>query len=222
MLDRLVAILAPHTCVVCGSEGRLLCGWCAPDAVLPLPERCYRCYALSADSAVCQTCRRHSPLRCVWVRAQYAGAAKELVYRLKFGRVSAAANAIVTLLDEAIPYLPTETVVTYVPTATGRVRVRGYDQSSLIARAFAKHHGLQFITALARGGQSRQVGSDRKHRQAQAAQNYRSLRPEDVRGKQILLIDDITTTGATLESAAKILKKAGAKRIYAAVFAQKQ
>jgi len=203
-------------------EGSLLCAWCAPDAVLPVPERCYRCNAVSRDSAVCSRCRRHSPLKAVWVRAQYAGTAKELVYKLKFGRAVAAARTISAMMDEALPDLPKTTVVTYIPTATSRVRLRGYDQSRLVAKALAARRGLVFAPLLIRHGQTRQVGADRKHRIEQAAKNYSVRNNASIAGKEILIVDDIVTTGATLESTAVLLNRAGAKRLYAAVFAKKQ
>lgn len=222
MFDRVIGVLAPHVCLVCGREGSLLCASCSYDALPPLPDRCYRCKSISQDSAVCQKCRKHTVLKYVWPRAQYSGPAKDLVYSLKFARARAAARLIADLLDEAVPALPPGTLVTYIPTATSRVRFRGYDQSRLIAKAFARKRNLRLVTALARIGQTRQVGSDRKHRLAQAAQNYRVQNQSKVKGAEILLIDDILTTGATLESAAKLIKLAGAKQVSAAVFAQKQ
>lgn len=222
MLDRLIALLAPHLCVACGSEGSLLCAWCRPDTMHTLPERCYRCHQLSADSAVCATCRRASPLKHVWVHAFYSGAAKKLIYQLKFGRAKTAAAVMADLLDDTLPALPLDTVVTYIPTATSRVRIRGYDQSRLLARALAKRRGLRAERLLVRYGQTRQVGSSRSQRIKQAAQNYSLATDRSLKGSTILLIDDIITTGATLEMAAKVLRQADPSRIYAAAFAQKQ
>lgn len=222
MLDKIMGVLAPHVCVVCGSEGSLLCAWCRPDALLVVPERCYRCSALSAQSAVCDKCHKHSPLQHVWVGGLYQGVAKDLVYGLKFARARAAAQLIASLLDETVPALPAGTVVTYIPTASSRVRLRGYDQARLIAQAFAGTRGLDMKPLLRRQGQSRQVGADRKHRLEQAAKNYVATETSSIKNKEVLIIDDILTTGATLESAAKVLKKAGAKQLHAAVFAQKQ
>ena len=222
MLDGVIGALAPHVCVICGCEGSLVCAWCAPDALMTVPERCYRCSVVSGESAVCSKCRKHSPLQHVWVAGLYQGAAKDLVHALKFARAKAAAQIIGDLLHDAVPALPQGTVVTYIPTATSRVRLRGYDQAQLIARAFAGNRGLQVCTLLRRQGQTRQVGANRKHRLEQAAKNYAVSDMHAAKGAEILIIDDILTTGATLESAAKVLKAAGAKRLHAAVFAQKQ
>lgn len=199
----------------------MLCAWCMPDAVPVQPSRCYRCHVLSQDSETCSKCRSDSPLRYVWVRGTYEAAAKELIYRMKFERAKAASLLVAELMDESIPYLPTDTVVTYVPTATSRIRTRGYDQSKLLAKGIAKQRDLQLQNLLIRRGQSRQVGSSRKHRIEQATHNYLTT-SSSLNIDTVLLIDDITTTGATIEAAAKQLKQAGVKRVYGAVFAQKQ
>jgi ComF family protein len=160
-------------------------------------------------------------LRHVWVATQYDGPPKELVYRLKFSRAKQAASVIANYLHETVPDLPAQTIVTFVPTATSRVRQRGYDQAQLIAKSFALRRGLKCTPLLVRYGQSRQVGSDRKHRFDQAAKNYGAIKKIPT-GTEVLLIDDILTTGATLEASARLLKQSGAKTINAAIFAQKQ
>ncbi len=222
MLDALIGLIAPFTCLMCGREGRLLCETCFDDAIDPVPSRCYRCSAQTVDSAVCRTCRRASPLRQVWVTTVYDGPPKELVERLKFGRTKQAAAYIARYLDQTVATLPDNTLVTFVPTATGRIRQRGYDHAQLIAKDFAERRGLRCAPLLLRHGQARQVGSDRAHRMQQASTNYSHNKKPCSLDTPILLIDDILTTGATMESAAKVLKTAGFKTINAAVFAQKQ
>lgn len=221
MLDRFISLFAPHTCVACGREGSLLCLWCSNDAFDELPQRCYQCSVLSVDSKVCAKCRRTSPLSHVWIRTQYAETARELVYALKFARAQASARIIAQRLDEAVPYLPGNTVITYIPTATSRVRIRGYDQARLIAVEFASLRKLPCQRLLIRIGQTRQVRSSRAQRALQATKNYLPI-SKDITYRDVVLIDDILTTGATLEAAAKVLKGAGVKNVYGAIFAQKQ
>jgi ComF family protein len=221
MLERIISLLAPHTCLICGSEGSLLCAWCAPDAVQTIPERCYRCRAISQDSQVCASCRKKTPLDHVWVGSVYDGTAKQLIRKLKFEHGKAASHVIAALLDESLPHIPQGTVITYVPTATKRVRLRGYDHAKLIATHFAKRRGLECTPLLTRHGHSRQVRSTKTARAQQAAQSY-TAKHAKTPYKTVLLIDDILTTGATIEAASRILKKSGVKRINAAVFAQKQ
>lgn len=222
IFERFISIVAPHECLTCGREGALLCAWCLPGACAPLPECCYRCQKLSTDSRVCASCRRISRLKHVWVRTEYGSIAKQLIYNFKFQRVRAASEPLAELLSEALPYLPSDTIVSYVPTATSRYRQRGYDQSQLLARTLARKLKLPFVPLLSRSGQARQVGARRSQRLRQLEGAFRPRNTYTASGASVLLVDDIVTTGATLEAAARALKAAGAKTVNAAVFAQKK
>lgn len=139
---------------------------------------------------------------------------------LKFERAKAAAEDIARIMDENLPLLPEETVVVHLPTAANRIRARGYDQARLIARKLAKSRGLKHQDLLGRKGSIRQVGSSRKKRFKQLEGAFSIKDKSKVRGRNVLLIDDVLTTGASIESAARELQASGAKKIEAAVFAQ--
>jgi ComF family protein len=219
--ERLVGSIAPHLCIICGSEGSLLCDWCLPDAMPPVPSRCYRCHSLTDNSSVCKKCRPKSRLGHVWVRTEYDGHAKRLIHDFKFERAQAAAAPVARLMAEPVPYLDRQVIVTHVPTATSRVRRRGYDHARLLAGQLAKNLDLAYAPLLMRLGQTRQVGSKRSSRLAQLQGAFTVRKSGPIQGGHILLVDDIVTTGATLELAARVLKAGGAKSIDAAVFAQK-
>ncbi len=219
-LDTLLSIVAPHECVGCGSEGSILCFNCINSITSP-PDRCYRCHKVSTDSAVCQTCRRSSNLKHVWVVADYENEAKAVIQKFKFERAYAAASVIAGLMSEALPFLADHLVVA-VPTASVRVRERGYDQSRLIAKRIATAKDLQYAPLLARGLQSRQVGASRRQRIEQMRNMFRVTSPKLAEGRRVLLVDDVSTTGATIEAAAKTLKNAGVQTVDAVIFAQKQ
>lgn len=134
----------------------------------------------------------------------------------------AAAEPIANLMDEVLPWLEPEVLVVPVPTATIRRRYRGYDHTELIAQELAKMRGLQQASVLLRVGQTRQVGAKRLERLSQLKESFMPRNPTIIKGAHILLVDDIVTSGGTLESAARVLKKAGARRVDAVAFAQKQ
>jgi len=136
VVERLIDVFAPHDCMVCGREGKLVCDWCFFDMCPPVPNRCYRCLAASPESATCKRCRSKTPLKHVWVRTDYQGAAKELVRVFKFERKQAAAPIMARYLHEALPYLKDRLIVA-APTATSRYRQRGYDQAKLLAKSLA-------------------------------------------------------------------------------------
>lgn len=218
-LERLISVVAPFSSLGCGKEGTILCNICSADLLGTIPSRCYRCHVATSQYAVCANCKRKVALKHVWVATEYAGIIKDLVRVYKFERAKAAHGVIASLLDEFLPLLPPETIVTYVPTTTSRVRQRGYDQSRLIARSLAYKRGLLFDDILLRASNTRQVGSGRKDRFAQLEGAFEIKQISKVNNQRILLVDDVLTTGATLESASKVLSEAGAKVIDAIVFA---
>ncbi len=202
LINRLLDTLAPHDCLGCDAEGSLLCVACV--ATLPTVEN-YN--------------ELSSTLTAVRAVTPYSGVAKALVWRLK----SAGAQAAATIMAaQMLSYLEpaADLIIVPVPTATGRVRQRGYDQAKLLARTLARQAGLPYLDCLAQIGQTHQVGASRRERLRQLQAAFRVRHPGSVRAAHLVLVDDVTTTGATLELAASVLKAAGARRIDAIVFAQ--
>jgi competence protein ComFC len=220
ILDRTIGLIAPHTCLACGLEGSVLCQACVVSRLLPHPSRCYRCHQATKQSRVCQRCKAATAISHAWVITEYRETAKQLIHRLKFERASAAAATIAELLAEKLPLLPANIIVTHVPTAQSRIRARGYDQAQLIAKALAKRRNWHYTPLLNRSGSFRQVGASRKQRLKQLEHAYTAQKSSSIHGSHILLIDDVLTTGSTVEAATSVLKAAGAKTIDAAVFAQ--
>ena len=200
--------------------GVILCESCMAVSINAPPSRCYRCHKLTKQSQVCQTCRRATGIQHVWIASEYHDISKQIIQALKFERVQAGAAPIAGCIDKIMPVLPSETIVVHIPTANSRVRRRGYDQAKLIAKNLAASRQWRHETLLLRRGSLRQVGSSRKQRFQHQQKAFIAIKPQNIKGAHILLIDDVTTTGATLESAAKALRAAGAKIVDVAVFAQ--
>lgn len=217
LLNTLLAHVAPHECLRCNREGKLVCDLCK-STFKALPERCYRCHALTTSGRTCLKCRQRTSLFKVQAYVAYEELAKELVWRLKFQGAQAAASEIASLLLER--FTLEGVILVPVPTASSRVRKRGYDQAQLIARSLAGKTGLPYVACLKRLGQHHQVGATRQQRITQLQESYRCIRASAVENAHVLLIDDVLTTGATLESAAMVIKAAGAKRVSGLVFAQ--
>jgi len=191
---------------------------------MPFGERCWRCQALSQNGRTCVHCRSFGGPRHVWLVTNYEAAAAELVRAFKFGQLRVAADSLARLMIETLSNFdyPADYLIVAVPTATSRARRRGFDQGQLLARQIARKLNLPYSPALARLGQSRQVGATRAERLTQSAGSYRLRLPKAVAGQNILLIDDVITTGATLREAARTLRAGGARRVDALVFAKRQ
>lgn len=217
MIEHILELIAPHQCLSCSQAGTLLCSACEKE-MPTAPVACYRCLNNRADARICRRCASATPLAALYAATLYEGLAKELVQKIKFDRAAAAAEPMARLMAMTIQTQPGMIVVP-VPTASSRIRIRGYDQSARIAQKIARSLNLTYAPLLMRKGQQRQVGSDKEMRQKQMQNTFeiRSSRPNE--HKSILLVDDVITTGSTIEAAARVLRKHGFTDIRAAVFA---
>lgn len=224
ILESAIGWLAPPPCVGCGIEGSALCVACSESEILPYGCRCWRCGAITRLPHACKSCRSFGGPRCVWLTTQYDGLAKELMQVYKFGQQRIAARALVGLMVQTFEhpnYAKQNYLIVPVPTATKRIRERGFGHSELLAKLIAQKLNLSSCKALGRLGQKHQIGSSRSARLTQPKGNYYVRYPERIKGCNILLIDDVLTTGATLRAATKVLRGAGAKRVDALVFAKR-
>jgi ComF family protein len=150
--------------------------------------------------------------------AEFEGSAREAVHTLKFNGRSAIAGMMGRLMAEASQNADVDVIVP-VPLHRARLRERGYDQSALLARSVAKSLARPCRPlALRRCRPTLQQASLPAHERRRNVAG--AFEPGDTwNGEAILLLDDVTTTGATLDEAAAALRKAGAGQITGLVFA---
>lgn len=221
VIEYIISSIAPHACVQCGLEGALLCHYCIQN--LPVVRSCcYVCNLPQRDWQTCPSCRRETPLTAITPATPYANEVKQLLHALKYDRAAAAARDVAAAISQrfAGAQLPADLLITHVPTAHSRIRQRGYDQSALIAKEVSRLLGRPYAPLLLRLGKQRQVGQTRAARKQQMALAFRAVHVPLLANKTIMLIDDVLTTGATLEAAGRTLQQAGAREIRAAVFAR--
>ena len=155
----------------------------------------------------------------LWVGGWREGALAKLIKDYKYKSVRAAAEVLVELLDEVLPRdLGDEMVVVPLPTIGRHVRERGLDHTAILARKLAKRRGWKCEKVLGRATDTVQVGAKVAERQRQAETTY-VVQGEVRADKGYLLLDDVWTTGATMLAAERVLREAGAKRIYGVVLA---
>ena len=153
------------------------------------------------------------------VRAAYPydAQAKRLIWKLKYESVRSAAQPLASAMAELTH--PQAEVIVPVPTDRKRLKKRGFNQASVIAEAIGRKAGIPVVQALERT-QSR--ASQTSLTAEQRRENLVGCMTvcEMVAGKRILLVDDVITTGSTIEEAARALHQAGAAEIHACAAAQ--
>lgn len=184
-------------------------------------EPCRKCQAadfwLKEDQAIVPG---HHVSRCVCV-GWYRDKLRDAVLRFKFQGRKEYAKAYGHQMAKQIRFfLPgAYDVVTWVPVSPETLKKRGYDQAQLLAEAAAAALGQEARPLLAKSRKNRAQSSLKGAgaRWKNVAGVYTALHPEALAGQRVLLVDDIFTTGATLEEAAKTLLDAGASQVVAAV-----
>lgn len=219
-LEHMISLCTPLECLICKLEGNMLCSECAEKTFEQHISRCYLCNKLTESSRVCRSCRNKSALRRVWWMASYEGVTKDIIHSIKYGRRRAYARECGAYLASALPFLQESVIVVPVPTASSRIRQRSFDQAVLMAQTLAGQRELQFKQPLVRMSQVDQVGKRRSERFEQIKNSMAVKDGLNLKGAEILLVDDVLTTGATLETAARLLRAAGAKHVDAAVIAR--
>jgi predicted amidophosphoribosyltransferase len=201
MLEEIVAFVAPPACAVCGAGCELrrrLCGRCEASLHELSP-------VLTAVPGIDET----------WSAAPYDGVARRLIGALKFGaRIALAEEAAALIARRAPPGLLAGAVVP-VPPAPLRHRRRGFDPAQALAAALATRTDLPLVPCLARPQSPRQVGRRRAERLADPPR----VRVVAAAPSRVLLVDDVTTTGATLGACAEALRSAATARVVAVTFA---
>jgi ComF family protein len=222
VLDGALDLVFPPRCVSCDSFGSFICARCSAEMVPADGSRCLSCWMPVDAAHPCRRCRTHRlALREIRSAFVYEAAARDAVLALKFRGLSAVAplmaRSMAACLTDWDP--PVESIIS-VPLSGHRRRLRGYNQSELLAKELSRLTGLPLArrALLRRGSTTPQVhlAGDARLRNVVGAFAPGKLAPEG----SVLLIDDVITTGATLDACARVLLSAGVNAIYALTFAR--
>jgi len=216
--------LFPQWCVGCGKEGDFICYSCRRSLPRIMPPFCPMCGRPQASSILCPSCVAwqaeidgiRSPFR-------FDGVMRQAIHQLKYRNLRALAVPLSQLLQDYLSTNPMPgEVLAPVPLHWKRLRERGYNQSSLLAKGLGKLINLPVVDdCLIRlrhaPPQARTLTVDERRGNVADAFSCHDYRLKD---KQVLLIDDVSTSGATLDACAAALKVAGATSVWGLVLAR--
>jgi predicted amidophosphoribosyltransferase len=212
----LVDLLAPPACAACRAPLRegMVCGACLRALPWLRGHRCPRC-ALPRHRAACPAAA--AAFDRAWAPLAYEGTARDLVRALKFRGALPLAGLMAAHMAANLPLdLRHEVAVVAVPPHKGRLRRRGFDPAALLAAGLAARAGLPLSPCLRRTDRGRrQVGAGRSTRRSSGRFAAVATAPPP---RAAVLVDDVHTTGATLDVCARALKAEGAEWVGAITY----
>jgi ComF family protein len=216
-------LVFPPRCAICGAGGSFLCDSCENGLSIADGPRCSLCWKPQTEP-FCGKCATQRPafdgLRSLY---RFDGGARELVHALKYRHQSALAEPMAGLLALFLIDDPLSVdLIVPVPLSKRRERMRGYNQSALLARGLSRRLGISVQEkALFRrrntASQARTLSAE--ERRANVRDAFAG-KPDLLNGRRVLLIDDVATTGATLDACARAALDSGAASVRALTFAR--
>ncbi|OHD64251.1 MAG: hypothetical protein A2176_01215 [Spirochaetes bacterium RBG_13_51_14] len=225
MLSILLDILVPARCAACGnpagSRDNYLCGNCS-GRIPFLTNSCPVCSG-ELSGGTCTVCaERHWYLTRNITVAEYSGVMKKIIRSLKFNKLQRIHIGLgVIALEEISRHHIVADLITWVPMNSGKKRRRGFNQSELIAKRLSRATGVPCVPLLR---EKRNMRAQRelglRDRFLNALNRYAMAPRRHLSGQTILIVDDIFTTGATINECARILRAAGAKQVISLTIAR--
>lgn len=220
----LLALFFPVRCVNCHQAGSLFCSECQRKVEFVLPPLCPLCGSPSSNDQLCRQCQRDAPaidgIRSV---AFFEGPLRQAVHAFKYRGLRSLAAPLASLMAVYCRRdpLPADAIVP-VPLHRSRLRERGYNQAALLARALGAEIGLPVHEdwLVRTRATPPQVGLDASGRKMNVAGAFHCRDGDAVAGCRVLLVDDVCTSGATLESCSLALCQAGARSVWAFTLAR--
>lgn len=225
--------LFPISCLGCGAPEKFLCDNCLNVFPLRLRQRCPTCLkAATPRGEVCFACLGKNSLDGLFAASHYRDPlVSESIHTYKYRFIPALAKPLGMWLAEKIieANLPLPDIYIPVPLHSRRLRFRGFNQSELLANALSEALTLELdlpvlknclIRARYTKPQMKTISREERLGNLKDAFVIAQENAKIIRGKNVWLVDDVATTGITLEECARVIKKSGAKSIFGIVLAR--
>lgn len=227
MVQSALDLLFPPACAVCKKSGTVLCATCLKSIPRIQAAFCTHCGGVQMENGICMSCLYH-PLHISGLRAAsvYQGPLRSCIHALKYEGNTRLAEPLGMLLAQTyMAHTLQADVLLPMPLHVARQRERGYNQAQLLAEACAKYVHVAVNTEIvlrhrATEAQVNLKAAERQQNVAGAFQCAQVFATGALVGRSIVIIDDVCTTGATLEACAAPLYAAGARTVWGLVLAR--
>lgn len=224
-IDIFLDLIYPKLCINCGKYGSFLCANCYKEIEICYTDTCFYCGRIAPNGKICSACKRKLKpyFDNAWWCGSFKGTLKQSIHCYKYDGIIGLSEILSYLIYKRLVKkdLIAESVVVPVPIHRTKELQRGFNQSELLARSVSKMFGINGGLALKRVKNTKtQVGLRKDQRINNIAGSIVCVDKDLINKKIVLLVDDVATTGATLNECAKALKESGAERIVAVVLAR--
>lgn len=221
----------PRVCINCQREGNWLCDDCLATLEIQSNVFCPICLRRTLDFKTCRNCKNKTNLSgLLWALPYQNFLVKKLIHQFKY-------EPFIKELKQPLSYIiishlllteffssnrAQEFILIPIPLSKKRLRWRGFDQAEELSKEISNYFKMPILNnVLIRERETLpQVDLEGKDRKENIKGAFFCQKPDLIRGRKIFLIDDVYTTGTTMEEAAKILKEAGAKEVWGMVVAR--
>jgi ComF family protein len=222
--DIALNLLFPQRCVGCGKEGGLICPACHRNMPRIVPPVCPRCGKSQPNGVICSGCAGWQPnIDGIRSPFRFDGVIRQAVHQFKYQNLRTLAVPLSRFLQEYLTAnpIPVEVLVP-VPLHPRRLRERGYNQSAMLAENLGKLTDLPLVPdCLIRTRFSiPQARTENVEERKKNVAGVFTCRSRVLQNKRVLLIDDVATTGMTLDACARALKEGGAASVWGLVLAR--
>lgn len=223
LIQGIVSLFFPKRCPFCGAvikQSELICNSCS--ASLPLIQQpvCRRC---GRELSLCECKNKIKEYERLIAPFYYEGPVKRGIHRIKFQKKSAGTAAFAYYMEKSLSVRCNDVHfddIVPVPMTKKEITERGFNQSVLLGKELSRHFGIPLSETLIKPNEIKpQRSCSEKERWGNVFGAFTVSKKADFTDKTLLLVDDVSTTGATLNECAKVLKLAGAKNVCCAVAA---
>ena len=219
LLEGLLDIIYPPHCVICKqSDPKWFCPECQAKISYLEPPCCMRC-GIPCNTGLCFDCRDiNRSFSSANSAAQFSEPIVEAIHQFKYGGHIALADSLAQIMVNRFQKTELEgkfDLIIAVPEQDSRLIERGFNQAEELARRLASAISIEYVDGVLRKTKKTapQVGLAAEARTANLRGAFSVALPGTVMNRSVLVVDDVMTTGSTLEEAARALKEAGASRI---------
>ena len=226
--NQIIDLIFPKNCVNCGRSDTWLCDECQSKIRPNIMSQCLVCKKIQADNGICQKCQPFSALDGLWIMTDYDNKLIENIIRLiKYKYIAELVDYLGPLMESYFggkSKLEKDFILIPVPLHRRRFLTRGFNQAELIARELSDQYGNEIVDDLIFRRHYNQpqtnLGAHLRVSNVKGIFKINQKVADQLKDKLVVLVDDVYTTGSTMQECARVLKHGGIKNVWGLAIAR--